>query len=184
MELISAIRSLLSQVIHFLSRFTQANTKPSKDMATINGVVGAQFTQNQDGYDDRKYQYATSSYGDEHQMKPALIVYPTSKEDISKAIQYARKEGVAIAVRTGGHQYSGASSTLAPNIQLDLKNTFRGRDDRQIFEKDGQTFVRTGVSWPLGAFNEFLGSNGLFVPHGQCTNVHLGVSDCFLFPFI
>lgn len=107
-------------------------------------------------------------------MEPALIVYPKSKDDISKTIQYANSEKIAIATRTGGHQYSGASSTSAPNIQLDLKTTFQGPEDRQIFENNGETFVRTGVSWPLGEFNSFLGEHGLFVPHGQCTNVHLG----------
>jgi len=180
MGLISIIRSRLPRVTSFLNTFTTLHPTPTKKMATINGVIGAQYTVDQPGYDDRKYQYATSSYGDEHKMKPALIVYPTSKADISKAIQYARSEGISIAVRTGGHQYSGASSTMAPNIQLDLKKTFRGTDDRQVFEKDGETFVRTGVSWPLGAFNKFLGENGLFVPHGQCTNVHLGVSILLL----
>ncbi|KAG9244444.1 hypothetical protein BJ878DRAFT_69493 [Calycina marina] len=146
----------------------------SKDLATISGLSGAQYTQESAEYANRRYQYATSSYGEEHHMTPGLIIYPNSKEDISKVIKYARSQKIAIAVRTGGHQYSGASSTKAPNIQLDLKTTFRGKDDRQVLEKDGSTYVRTGVSWPLGLFNEFLGSNGLFVPHGQCTNVHLG----------
>lgn len=29
------------------------------------------------------------------------------------------------------------------------------------------------LSWSLGAFNEFLTKHKLFVPHGQCTHVHL-----------
>ena len=107
-------------------------------------------------------------------MNPALIIQPKDKNDIKVALQYARSEKIAVAVRTGGHQYSGASSTGGRNIQLDLSMTFRGPEDRNIFEKDGQSFVRTGVSWSLGEFNAFLGSNALFVPHGQCTNVHIG----------
>lgn len=146
-------------------------------MAHITGITGVQVSNNEGKeYIDTKYQYATTTYGDEHGMKPALIVQPKTKHDISQTIKYANTQNVAVATRTGGHQYSGASSTLAPNIQLDLKMSFRGDDDRQIFEKDGETFVRTGVSYALGEFNKFLGDNGLFVPHGQCTNVHLGVS--------
>ena len=37
-----------------------------------------------------------------------------------------------------------------------------------------KAFVYTSVSWSLGEFNGFLAKNGLFVPHGQCTDVRLG----------
>ena len=74
----------------------------------------------------------------------------------------------------GGHHYSGASSTGAPNIQLDLENTFRGPEDLNFSITDGKAFVRTSVSHSLGEFNTFLGSNNAFIPHGECTNVHLG----------
>ncbi|TAQ86743.1 hypothetical protein B7494_g4945 [Chlorociboria aeruginascens] len=143
-------------------------------MATINGVIGIQYTKESHGYEDAKYQYATSSYESEHRMDPELIIYPKDKNDISLALKYAKSQKVAVAIRTGGHQYSGASSTAAPNIQLDLGKTFQGLDDRRIFEVDGQTFIRTSVSWSLGEFNKYLGQNKLFVPHGQCINVHLG----------
>ncbi|RDW73312.1 hypothetical protein BP6252_07219 [Coleophoma cylindrospora] len=144
-------------------------------MATINGITGSQIPQGVKDYTDHAYQYATSSYADEKRIDPALIVYPLNKEDIATTLKYAKSQKIAVAIRTGGHQYSGASSTVAPNIQLDLKTTFRGLDDRQILEgKDGQTYVRSSVSWSLGEFNAYLGKHNLFVPHGQCVNVHLG----------
>ena len=144
-------------------------------MATITGVTGKQFPQGTDqAYQDAKYQYASSTHEVDHNMNPALIIQPQSKEDIVLALKYAKSQNVAVAIRTGGHQYSGASSTSAPNIQLDLQMTFRGPDDRVIFEADGKTFVRTSVSWALGEFNAYLTENKLFVPHGQCTHVHIG----------
>ncbi|MCJ1377515.1 hypothetical protein MMC17_000610 [Xylographa soralifera] len=143
-------------------------------MATVQGVTGKQYTQATPGYVDQKYQYATSTHGVDHDMNPALIVEPRDKNDIAKVLQYARDNKLAVATRTGGHQYSGASSTSAPNIQLDLNTTFQGPDDRVIFEKGDKTFLRTSVSWGLGDFNAFLGKNNVFLPHGQCTHVHLG----------
>ena len=143
-------------------------------MATIAGVSGKQFVQGTHAYQDQKYQYASSTHEVDHHMNPGLIIKPENKNDIALALQYAKSQKIAVAVRTGGHQYSGASSTSAPNIQLNLKETFRGPDDRTIFEKDGRTFVRTSVSWSLGQFSEYLGKNKLFVPHGQCINVHIG----------
>jgi len=88
-------------------------------------------------------------------------------------LKYAKAQKIAVAIRTGGHQYSGASSTSAPNIQLDLRSSFP--EDMKIFNgPDGKTYVHTSVSKSLGEFNTWLGKHNVFVPHGECTNVHLG----------
>lgn len=143
-------------------------------MATIAGIAGNQFPQGTQSYQNFKYQYASSSHEVDHNMNPALIIQAKNKDDIVNVLKYAKAQKIAVAIRTGGHQYSGASSTSAPNIQLDLKKTFLGPDDQAIFEKGGKTYVRTSVSWSLGAFNAYLTKNKLFVPHGQCTDVHVG----------
>ncbi|KAI4144553.1 MAG: hypothetical protein LQ340_006609 [Diploschistes diacapsis] len=143
-------------------------------MATIAGVEGNQFVKGTLAWENEKYQYASSSHEVDHNMNPGLIVQAKDKNDIALTLQYAKAQKIAVAIRTGGHQYSGASSTSSPNIQLDLQKTFRGPDDRAVFQKDGKSFVRTSVSWSLGEFNAYLGAHKLFVPHGQCTNVHLG----------
>jgi FAD binding domain len=145
-------------------------------MATITGITGKQYTIGPtDAYRDAKYQYATSSFETENRMSPELVIQPQNQNDIALALKYAKSQKIAVAIKTGGHQYCGASSTIAPNIQLDLKMTFRGDDDRRFFETDdGKAFVRTSVSWSLGEFNAYLGTHQVFVPHGQCVNVHVG----------
>lgn len=72
--------------------------------------------------------------------------------------------------RTGGHQYSGASSTAAAKgILLDLSETFRD------FITDGSNAsVIMGISFTLSELNARLAQRGLFVPHGQCAHVHVG----------
>ncbi|EPS40947.1 hypothetical protein H072_5169 [Dactylellina haptotyla CBS 200.50] len=167
----------MGNVISWIQKTVLSIFRPSHPLNTIaiiSGILGDQLPPASTDYANAKYQYATSSYGEEHHMNPALIVIPKNKDDIVKTLQYARSQKVAVAIRTGGHQYSGASSTAAPNIQIDLKKTFQGPDDRRIFQRGGETFVHTSVSFGLGEFNDYLGQNGLFVPHGQCTNVHLG----------
>ena len=82
----------------------------------IEGVRGVQIAQGDGGYENAKDQYATPSYADENRMSPALIVQAASKEDIAFTLNYAKAKKIAVAVRTGGHQYCGASSTLTPNI--------------------------------------------------------------------
>ena len=152
-----------------------ANGNPP-NMPTITGVTGQQYLPGTQSYTNEKWQYATSSYGADHGMDPALIVQPSGKDDIVKVLAYAKANKIAVAIRTGGHQYSGASSAAAPNIQLDLQKTFRGPNDRAVINKNGpgKTRVYTSVSWSLGDFNAYLAENQVFVPHGQCTDVFLG----------
>jgi FAD/FMN-containing dehydrogenase len=60
---------------------------------------------------------------------------PSGDEDVRITLAWARQHKVAVAVRTGGHQYSGASSTCGPNLQLDLSRTYRDiawLDDRTL----------------------------------------------------
>ena len=155
-----------------LRRFFQKSDSPTA--TPIPGIQGVQFPRGTQAYENNKYQYASSSHGVDHDMNPGLIIQAQDKNDIIQALRYAKAQKIAVAIRTGGHQYSGASSTSAPNILLDLKRTFRGPDDQKIFTKDGKTFIRTSISWSLGALNTLLTKNGLFMPHGQCTDVHLG----------
>ena len=115
-------------------------------MATITGITGNQYTIGTQEYENIRYQYATSSYETENRMSPQLIIQPQNKNDIALTLKYAKSQKIAVAIRTGGHQYCGASSTSAPNIQLDLKRTFRGVDDQRFFETGGKAFVRTSVS--------------------------------------
>ncbi|KAI3391571.1 hypothetical protein diail_7063, partial [Diaporthe ilicicola] len=143
-------------------------------MATIAGVTGKQFLPTTKDYADWKYQYAASTHQQDHDMNPGLLVQAQGKEDIKKVIAYAKANKKAVAIRTGGHQYSGASSTGEDNIQLDLRSTFQSPDDLAYFEKDDRSFVRASVSHSLGDFNAFLGKYKVFVPHGQCTEVHVG----------
>ncbi|RWA07067.1 hypothetical protein EKO27_g8033 [Xylaria grammica] len=166
--------SLLSTLRRAFGLLSSSATSKSSTMATIAGITGTQFLPGTAAFDLNKYQYATSTYGVERDLNPGLIVRPKTKEDIVLTLKYAKEKGVAVAIKTGGHQYSGASSTSAPNIQLDLEDTFKGPDDRAIFRKDGKAYARTSVSWSLGEFNAWVTENKVFVPHGQCTEVHLG----------
>src|SRR6185369_6721164 len=70
-------------------------------------------------YEAQSYQYASSSYLKEGIIQPAAIINAANDDDVIKAIKYAKDNNIAVAVRTGGHQYSGASSTNGKNIQLD-----------------------------------------------------------------
>ena len=119
-------------------------------------------------YPQKREQYATTSFGEEY-VSPRIILYPTGEKDIQKAIGLCRELKMAIAVRTGGHQYCGFSSTLPVNMQIDLSKTF------PLYEYDAETNVlRCGVSHALGDWAQMNSNNGIYLPMGVCAHVHLG----------
>ncbi|CAH1211030.1 FAD-binding PCMH-type domain-containing protein [Candidatus Nitrotoga sp. BS] len=119
-------------------------------------------------YPQKRLQYATTSF-EEAEVSPRIILYPAGEMDIQKAMGLCRELGMAIAVRTGGHQYCGYSSTLPVNMQIDLSQTF------PLYEYDtANNVLRCGVSHPLGSWAEKNHENGIYLPMGMCAHVHLG----------
>ncbi|HEX5807838.1 MAG TPA: FAD-binding oxidoreductase [Anaerolineales bacterium] len=122
-------------------------------------------------YEYKRYQYATTSQPTAS-MSPAAIIYPqhpNADPDVERAITYARENNLGIAVRTGGHAYSGTSSTNTNNIQLDLSEAY---NDWDYNAETG--LLRVGISYSLLEFNTKLKEAGLFMPTGQCYDVHVG----------
>lgn len=151
-------------------------------MATIQDFIGIQYIRTAEAtvegqaYKNNNYQYATSSHQVDHDMHPALIVQPKNDADIVAALKYAKANNIAVAVKSGGHQYSGASSTSGSNILIDMKPTFKdlNNDLKVLDQTSDKSFIYVSVSWSLGELNGFLAKNGLFLPHGQCADVHVG----------
>ncbi|KAF9951323.1 hypothetical protein BGZ72_007138 [Mortierella alpina] len=144
-------------------------------LATLLMVLfkGAVYNRGDEGYDCRAYQYATTSSKDTGSMNPAFIVYAQNDNDVISAIQFARERSIAVAIRTGGHQYCGASSTSGNNMQLDLSKTYPTVEWEDP-EANDHTVVTFGVSTTLGALNSKLKEYKRFLPTGQCSYVHLG----------
>ncbi|CAG8503091.1 9479_t:CDS:1 [Cetraspora pellucida] len=132
------------------------------------------YKQDRNDYFHISYQYATSSFRNIKDMNPKYILYPKADneddfDDIYTALNYAKDNKSKIAIRTGGHQYTGASSTDRNNIQLDLSNTYKK------FEwNEDKTELEIGISYILDDFAKKLQDNGCFLPIGQCEYVGLG----------
>ncbi|PNP39200.1 hypothetical protein TGAMA5MH_08877 [Trichoderma gamsii] len=138
---------------------------------------GSQLKPGTAAYEQANDIYATSTYGKERNMNPGEILQPTSIEDIQGVVRYANKFGKPIAIRTGGHQYSGASSTGPNGIQLDLELTFRDKNKDLVLIRDtanDKVYIKASVSWSLSEVYDFLLANHVFMPTGQCATVHLG----------
>lgn len=132
---------------------------------------GEWFIIGDDGYKEKRLQYATTSFAEEV-VSPRIILYPaegSGESDIQKAMVLCREFNMAIAMRTGGHQYCGYSSTPPVNMQIDVSETFPS------YEYDEEKNVlRCGVSHALGDWAEKNNEKGIYLPMGVCAHVNLG----------
>lgn len=98
---------------------------------------------------------------------PAVIARPVDDADVAAVVSYARDNGLALAVRSGGH--SGAAyGTVEDGIVLDLRDL--ARIDIDV---DGRTaWVESGVT--AGDFTVEAAKHGLAVGFGDTGSVGLG----------
>ena len=61
---------------------------------------------------------------------PALIVQPSGAADVATAVTFAQERGLLVAVKCGGHSFSG-KSTCDGGIQIDLSTMRGARVDRE-----------------------------------------------------
>jgi FAD binding domain len=94
---------------------------------------------------------------------PAGIAYCRVPADVSACLDFARRFGVRVAARAGGHSYGGWSSTTG--LVIDVTQMFSFRLD------PGAGTVRVGAGTLLIDLYSTLSAHGLAVPGGSCPTV-------------
>ena len=129
-----------------------------------------------DIYQQAKFQYASTQFPDSH--LPSFIVYAKCDNDIFNTISYAKQCDYKIAIRSGGHQYSGLSSCNKYNhkcIQIDVSHY----DDINITintntNTKNNKIVKIGTGTRVINLINKLNENQLFLPTGMCPFVAVG----------
>jgi hypothetical protein len=107
-----------------------------------------------DGYDE-----ARSVYNAMHNRKPALIVQAVDVADVIAAVDFAREQGLALALRGGGHSVPGFG-TCDDGLVLDLGRMKGIRVDPV------NSMVRAEGGCTLGELNHATHPFGMSVPAG------------------
>jgi hypothetical protein len=97
-------------------------------------------------------------------VRPLAIAYCLGVEDIQRSLRWARKYGVRIAARSGGHSYGGYS-TAEGGLVVDVSRMARIRVNRA----SGTAAIGAGAR--LGDVYEKLAQAGVTIPAGSCQTV-------------
>jgi FAD/FMN-containing dehydrogenase len=82
----------------------------------IDGFKGAEFTPDDVGYDD-----ARTVFNSMIDKRPAHIAQCADAEDVVSALAFARRQGLPISVRSGGHSVAG-NSIVEDGLVVDMRN--------------------------------------------------------------
>lgn len=141
----------------------------------IPGFGGQVFAPGTAEYDEKRMQYAFSSYPEKQgpggSMRPFLIAYPRmDSDDIPAAISFARANNRRLVARSGGHQYCGLSSGGDDTILLSM-DLYQHLEVTTAGEK---TLARVGVGTRLNDIAAAFKEHGITIPHGECPRVAIG----------
>lgn len=128
-------------------------------MSTTIGALSGELIGPADAqFDEYKEFYALGS-------PPSVVVRPHTAADVAAAIRYARQEGLAVSVRSGGHTAATLTNGGA-HLLVDLAAM-------QQVEVDGtRVRVAGGASW--GQVAAALAPHGLAISSGDTTTVGVG----------
>jgi FAD/FMN-containing dehydrogenase len=119
------------------------------------------FHKEDDYYDELRARF--NKRVDKH---PAVIALCRDTEEVSKAVRYAKQEGLKISVKSGGHSFECFSSNDGGLvIDLSLINQIEWIDDETI---------RVGPGCKLSELYDALLPQGRILPAGACGGVGVG----------
>ena len=100
-------------------------------------------------------------------IRPPAVVRCASRADVTETVAFARRTGLAVITRGGGHSYVGAS-TSGTGVVLDLR-----RLDAVSHDAAGRVATIGGGARLIDVYNR-LAAHGVSVPSGSCGSVGIG----------
>ena len=126
---------------------------------------GSVYRQDDDGYEQARCDAVWNAIKPDR--FPAVIVVAGSPDDVPRAVALARKEGLSIGVRSGGHCWVG-NAIREGGLLLDLSRL-------KAIEVDPQARTATvEVGVLSGELTAALEPHGLYFPTGHCRSVGVG----------
>lgn len=116
---------------------------------------------------DARYDDGRAIFNSMHDRRPALIARCRHTEDVVAAVNFAREQGLLVAVRSGGHSVAGLS-VCDGGMLIDLA----GLKAVEVQPEARTARAGGGVTW--GEFDAKTQQYGLHTPGGRVTTTGLG----------
>jgi FAD/FMN-containing dehydrogenase len=116
---------------------------------------------------DPAFEEARQIWNLAHQATPMAIVRAANAGDVATAVQFARQNGIEIAVRSGGHSLAG-HGTGNGALVIDLRGL------RALHIDPEQRIAWAGPGLTAGEFTAAVAEHGLATPFGDTGSVGLG----------
>jgi FAD/FMN-containing dehydrogenase len=117
--------------------------------------------------DDRGYDEARRVWNAMIDKRPALIARPRDAADVAGAVDFAREQGLSVAVRCGGHSVAG-KGVCDDGLLIDL-SLMKGV---HVDPKRRTARANAGVLW--GEYDKETQAFGLATPGGRVTTTGIG----------
>ena len=127
-------------------------------MHQISGFQGTQLRPGDAGYDG-----ARTLFNAMVDRRPALIAQVAGPDDVARAIAFARREGLPLAVRAGGHSVAGMS-LVDGGVVIDV----RGLDDIAVAAQGLSVRAGAGLTW--AQFDGATQAHGLATTGGRVSS--------------
>lgn len=113
---IHTLSALRSAHVPATARPTPARTSGTRWSALESGMRGVLLRPEQAAYEQARLLVNQRFDG----IRPQAIAYPADVQDVIECVDFARTDGVPLALRSGGHSYAGYST--GPGLVLDVSS--------------------------------------------------------------
>ncbi len=138
-------------------------------LASIPVLVNGEVTYVREG--NAEYHSLRQLFNSDLSFKPAAIAPCKTEQDVVQAILFARKEHLTIAIKSGGHSFTGSSMNNG-GLVIDLAKM------RGLTYEPVKKHMIAGSGAKLGEVNNFLLPKQRILPAGSCSGV--GISGLTL----
>ena len=116
---------------------------------------------------DKDYESARRVWNWRYDKHPAMVARCASSEDVRRSVEFARKQDLRVAVRSGGHSFAGFS-TCDEGLVIDLSRM------KSVKLDPAKRIARAEPGIQIAQFDSLTAAAGLAASLGACPDVAIG----------
>jgi len=157
-----AVAALSVPFIHHRFAYAANEIDPASIKRFASSLKGHLIVPGDDGYSS-----ARRVWNRRYDKHPAMISQCANRDDVRRSVEFARKQNLRVAIRSGGHSFAGYSSCDGGMV-IDLAQM------TQVTVDSVKRVARTQPGIQIANFDIAVAPSGLSASLGACPDVGLG----------